>query len=179
MLKKNVVWLIGIFLLTAILYSTVAPQKYIMYPKRYSKYVQKYAQAYGIEENLVYAVIKAESGFYPYAHSSKGAMGLMQITEGTLEWIGEQINLEVKNPYDIEKNIQAGTWYLAKLKEQFDDIDLMIIAYNAGPGKTKEWIKDGTFEQGVALSERLPYEETKNYIIKVKKYYEKYNHYYP
>ena len=74
---------IGMLGIVTVIYS---PQKYVLYPKRYHEYVSKYAEAYGVEENLIYAVMKAESRFYPYATSSKGAMGLMQVTEGTLDY---------------------------------------------------------------------------------------------
>lgn len=166
---------IGMLGIVTVIYS---PQKYVLYPKRYHEYVSKYAEAYGVEENLIYAVMKAESRFYPYATSSKGAMGLMQVTEGTLDWISEKIDLRIQDPYDIEKNIQAGTWYLSTLQNTFDDIDLIIIAYNAGPGKTKEWMQEGILVLGQSNSSNLPYRETQQYIEKVKKYYTEYNKYY-
>lgn len=162
----------------AIVTGVYSPHKYVLYPKRYHEYVSKYAQAYGVEENLVYAVMKAESRFYPYSKSSKGAMGLMQVTEGTLDWISEKIDLRVQDPYDIETNIQAGIWYLSALQKTFDDIDLIIIAYNAGPGKTKEWMQEGILVPGQTDSNNLPYKETQQYIEKVKKYYTEYNKYY-
>ena len=102
----------------------------------------------------------------------------MQVTEGTLDWISEKIDLRIQDPYDIEKNIQAGTWYLSTLQNTFDDIDLIIIAYNAGPGKTKEWMQEGILVPGQSNSSNLPYRETQQYIEKVKKYYTEYNKYY-
>lgn len=57
-----------------------------VYPRKYSEYVSEYASLYGISENLVYAIIKCESGFNPYSCSGAGAVGLMQITPDTLSW---------------------------------------------------------------------------------------------
>lgn len=176
-MKKVLKW-IGIFLIGALTVILFSPQKHFLYPRRYESYVQKYSNIYGVDENLVYAVMKAESGFFPYATSSKGARGLMQITDPTFEWIETKANIKVENPYHIEKNIQAGTYYLSLLNRQFKDMDLIIIAYNAGPGKTKEWLKQGKLtKEGIGI-QNLPYEETKNYIVKVKKNYEEYNRYY-
>lgn len=46
----------------------------IIYKKEYSEYVQKYSKEYGVDENLVYAVIKAESNFKNEAKSNKNAI---------------------------------------------------------------------------------------------------------
>lgn len=176
-MKRTLKW-ICVFLIGALTVIMFSPQKHILYPKRYQAYVEKYSRFYGVDPNLVYSVMKAESGFFPYATSPKGAMGLMQITKPTLEWIESKADIKLENPYHIEKNIQAGTWYLSLLNKQFGDLDLVIIAYNAGPGKTKEWLKEGKITKEGEGSQNLPYEETSNYIVKVKKNYEEYSRYY-
>ncbi|MDO4794281.1 MAG: lytic transglycosylase domain-containing protein [Filifactor alocis] len=175
---KKVLGVITLFLGMFFLVWTFSPQKYLLYPRRYSAYVQKYSQLYHVDENLIYAVMKAESGFFPYATSSKKAMGLMQITEPTLEWIKTKIDVNSDNLYDVETNIKLGTWYLSNLSGRFEDVDLVIIAYNAGPSKTQEWIREGRIGPGSNTTWDIPYPETKNYIIKVKKNYENYNRYY-
>ena len=56
-----------------------------IYKKEYSEYVIKYASQYGVEENLIYALIKAESNFEPNAVSHQNAKGLMQLMQSTAQ----------------------------------------------------------------------------------------------
>jgi len=112
--------------------------------------IKKYSKIYGVEENLVKAVIKVESGGNQNARSSAGAIGLAQLTPATAKAMGV-------NPYTPDGNIKGATKYLAYLKEKFNgDTDLILASYNAGPNAVKKY-------NGVP-----PYKETKNYITKVK-----------
>jgi len=109
--------------------------------------VRRYARAYGLNENLVFAVIKAESNFNPYARSPKGACGLMQLMPDTAAEMG------VTNIFNPAQNIAAGTQYLAKVLQLFNyDYRKALAAYNAGPSVVK---KHG----GVP-----PFQETQDYV---------------
>ena len=88
------------------------------YPKKYSEFVEKYAGEYGLEESLVYAVIRTESGFDPEAQSDAGACGIMQMMPSSFEWLqekrgttGEYTTEDLFNP---EVCIDSGC-YLLKL----------------------------------------------------------------
>lgn len=90
--------------------------------------IQKYARAFGVDEELVWAVVRRESGFNPTAVSPKGAMGLMQLMPDTAAMMG------VTNPFDVEQNIAGGIKYLERCLNQFHgDVGLALAAYNAGP----------------------------------------------
>ncbi|MDF3819944.1 lytic transglycosylase domain-containing protein [Leptospira sp. 96542] len=115
--------------------------------------IESIASAEGLDPNLVKAIVKAESGFKPKAVSPKGAMGLMQLMPKTAESLG------VENPFDPEENISGGVRFLKGLLTEFQNPEKAIAAYNAGPGAVKRY-------KGVP-----PYEETQNYVTKVKKYY--------
>lgn len=145
-----------------------------MYPLTYSEYVEKYSGEYGVDKNLVYSIIKAESGFDPRAVSPREAKGLMQIMDSTGEWAAEKMkikNFENSMLLEPETNIKIGCWYIARLLRQYNqDIELALAAYNAGSGNVSKWLKDtGVSSDGKTL-DRIPFEETQNYVEKIKKY---------
>lgn len=94
----------------------------------YSHYVQKAAQKYEIEPELIHAVIRTESNGNYRAVSKKGAMGLMQLMPSTAS------DMNVGNPFNPEENIDGGTRYLRYLLEKFNgNVTLAVAAYNSGP----------------------------------------------
>ena len=102
---------IVIVLLASICIESKAIKK-LIYPKKYSTYVEKYSNEYGIDENLVYSIIKAESKFDKDVISHKGAKGLMQISDITGNWAIEELNLgSDANIYNPDTNIKIGCWY--------------------------------------------------------------------
>ncbi len=145
-------------------------------PEEYRAYVEKYAHEYGISEELIYAVIKTESGFDQSAVSSKGAVGLMQIMPSTFEWITNDLLHEYLGEdmlYDPETNIKYGTYYLCRLYNRFEDWNTAVAAYNGGEGNVSEWLSDRRYsDDGKRLNiDNIPdsFSETENYVKKVNK----------
>jgi soluble lytic murein transglycosylase len=98
----------------------------------------------------------AESRGDPTVVSQKGAQGLMQIMPDTAH------DLELRNPFDPEENIEAGARYLKQLHQLFKgNLELVLAAYNAGPQRVI---------QNMSVP---PISETINYIKRVKLYYDK------
>ncbi|MFP5213772.1 MAG: lytic transglycosylase domain-containing protein [Acidobacteriota bacterium] len=123
----------------------------------YDAYIALIAQQHGVDQNLIKAVIRAESAFNAMACSPKGAKGLMQLMPGTSSDLG------VVDPYDPVQNIDGGVRYLKYLLNRFNNNwELALAAYNAGPEAVNR-------HGGIP-----PYEETKTYIERVRTYYGRY-----
>ncbi len=124
---------------------------------RIDKAIETYAEKFNLDPKLIRAVMKQESSFQPFALSTSGAMGLMQLMPGTAEGLG------VDDPYNIEENIRGGAQYLRYQLDAFDqNLDLALAAYNAGPNAVRKY-------GGIP-----PYEQTQTYVKKVKQYYQMY-----
>lgn len=94
------------------------------------RWANHWAEVFGVQPELVVAVIEAESAWNPRAVSKTGAVGLMQLMPDTAAAFG------VTNRFDIAENIRGGVAYLASLAQQCrGDLRLILASYNAGPGR--------------------------------------------
>lgn len=146
--------------------------KLVVFPNKYNDFVEIYSRRYGIEEELVFAIIKTESGFDKRAVSSSGALGLMQIVPSTAKWIAYELGEEFDEMkmFDPETNIEYGCFYLRYLFDKFNGFNEVVCAYNAGEGVVRNWLD----EDGFVVEEKIDYAETKNYLKKVKVFYDVY-----
>ena len=120
----------------------------------YGQLIQTAAQKYGVDADLVFSVITAESNFNPSAVSRRGARGLMQLLPSTAARLG------VKDIFDPGQNIDAGTRYLRELLTLYQgDLVLTVAAYNAGPGALQKY------------GRVPPYRETQSYIRAIRRTY--------
>ncbi len=140
-----------------------------IYVTQYEEYVDKYSKKYNVDKYLVYSIIKAESNFKKEATSNKGAKGLMQLMDTTAYDVARSIDLDI-NESDIwspEININLGVKYIASLIDKYKNIELALVAYNAGIGKVDSWIEKGTLKKDGSNVENVPYMETNNYVRKI------------
>lgn len=116
----------------------------------YDHYIRQAAQAHGISEGLIKAVMHTESGFNLRARSPVGAQGLMQLMPATAK------RFNVTNAYDPQQNIYAGAKYLAWLLKRFNgNTSLALAGYNAGEGNVAKY-------GGIP-----PFRETQDYVRRV------------
>jgi soluble lytic murein transglycosylase-like protein len=112
--------------------------------------ISQAGEKHHIDPDFITSVVRAESGFRPRAISPKGARGLMQLMPKTAAGLG------VKDSFDGNENVEAGTRYLRQLLEQFNyDAVKALAAYNAGPDRVAQY-------HGVP-----PYSETRNYVARI------------
>ncbi|HVE71509.1 MAG TPA: lytic transglycosylase domain-containing protein [Thermoanaerobaculia bacterium] len=124
----------------------------------YGDLIYAKSKKYGVDPALVAAVIEQESRFKPRAKSHVGARGLMQLMPRTGRWMG------ARDLYNPEQNVDAGVKYIAYLDKRFDgDLKKMVAAYNGGEGNVMRY-------RGIP-----PFRETRQYVKKVLKNYDKRN----
>lgn len=132
--------------------------------------VREASATFGVEENLILAIIKQESNFNPKAVSTEGACGLMQIMPGTARETCPELIRSDYDFFDIRKNVLCGTEYLSKMLRDFGGrTEIALAAYNAGPTNTRAWLSGGK-----RIPEEIPVEETRNYVPRVMNYYQRY-----
>ena len=149
--------------------------KRYVYPLKERETVFYYADYYEIDKALVYAVIKAESGFNEHSESHKGAKGLMQITEPTGRYIADKMGVERYDLMDKETNVNFGCFYIRYLMDKFGDKETALTAYNAGEGKVRIWLMNKEYSDDGKSLKKIPYRESREYIDKIKENFSKYN----
>ena len=178
--KLLIIILLSFLTLSATFFAASKGIMKIIYPQKYTEYVEKYSADFGIDKNLLYAVIKTESSFRPDAVSSADAVGLTQITPETFEWLKTKLGEENNNLTltDPETSVKYGAFFLSYLLDEFGSTDTAIAAYHAGRGRVNEWLEDKNLSSdGVNLSV-IPIDETAHYVKKVNKALNVYNNLY-
>lgn len=154
--------------------------EHAVFPRGYQSIVEAEAQNFGVEESLVYAVIKAESNFNPEAKSAVGALGLMQMMPDTFTWMQTYVGdvHETEALFEPEVSIRFGCALLRLLLNEYGDLTVALSAYNAGMGNVTSWLSDEAYsDDGVTLRE-IPFPETRIYVQKVLRYKENYERIY-
>jgi soluble lytic murein transglycosylase len=175
------------FLIAVLIILTLAVGLYFFnqyWIHRYDILIQRHASVYRLDPDLVWSVIYEETYFSPWKNGKDGEIGLMQITPAVgREWAAETGMKELERQMaqdpatllrDPQRNIQIGSWYLEKIREQYRDAPnpeaRMIAAYNAGPSRAVEWNKAS--DGGRPLSEKefinnISIPSTKAYVLSI------------
>jgi soluble lytic murein transglycosylase-like protein len=134
-----------------------SPVSNIRDSNQYDSLISELCQKYQVDFALIKAIIRAESGFNPFAVSRKGAKGLMQLMPETAS------RLNVSNIFNPKENIEGGVRHFKYLLSLFnDDLRLSLAAYNAGENLVAD------------LRSIPPYRETVDYVRRVLSFYQSY-----
>jgi soluble lytic murein transglycosylase len=142
------------------------------YPTPYDDIMQTATRPMGLDKAWVYGLIRQESRFIRSARSQVGASGLMQIMPGTATYVARKIGMAgftLSSLNDIKTNITLGTQYLNMVLANLGGSQtLATAAYNAGPGRPRQWRSTLSKPvEGAIFAETIPFTETRTYVKNV------------
>lgn len=147
-----------------------APMKFwqMLFPLPYRDEIQRSAATHGLDPYSVAGLIRQETEFNPDAHSPSNAYGLMQLIPATGRMVGRQEGIPVMSVRSLLNptvNIPLGTQYLrSQLDHWGGDWAETLAAYNAGPGRVKQWLTWANYREPAEFVESIPFNETREYV---------------
>lgn len=142
-----------------------------LYPSPYADRVSELEAEYKIPSGLVHSLMRQESGFDPEIRSPVGAQGLLQLMPTTAQEAAKEAGLEGFEPSQVttpEVNLRLGSFYIAKMLKTFEgSAPLAAAGYNAGPKAVSRWLESAKEHETDVFVARIPYEETRNYVVRV------------
>ena len=144
----------------------------LLFPRAYEQPIKNAAAAAALPEYWVFGLIRQESRFVPYANSSVGAKGLMQIMPKTARWVANKLSMDTYHYSQItnlDTNLMIGSQYLKMVQTALEgSVPLATAGYNAGPNRPQLWrsrLKHPV--EGAAFAENIPFTETRGYVRNV------------
>ena len=142
----------------------------LRYPAPYRENLQMGIQENNLEEAWVYGLMRQESRFVTQAKSNVGASGLMQVMPTTARWIAQKLGMKDYREIligQLDINLKLGTYYMKNILSSLGNNPVLAsAAYNAGPGRARQWLADAPLE-GAIYVECIPFTETRDYVKKV------------
>lgn len=146
----------------------------VRFPLPWRDEVERFARESAIDSGWMFGVMRRESAFMPDVASSAGAKGLMQLLPETAKYVAKKFDLPAPQPADLHDpmaNMRLGSAYLRYVLDKFDDHPVLATAaYNAGPGRVKQWLpKAGSLPADIWV-DTVPLTETREYCRAVLHY---------
>lgn len=143
----------------------------LLFPVRYRDEIARNAALFGLDPDLILAMIRQESAFQESARSTANARGLMQLLPSTGRMLARQAGMRqftVARLYQAGTNIALGTRYFAeRLRKYGGSVELALAAYNAGDARVDRWLKEFGNADMAEFVERIPFSETRGYVKQV------------
>ncbi|MBA2244886.1 MAG: transglycosylase SLT domain-containing protein, partial [Gemmatimonadetes bacterium] len=148
--------------------STNARLLRILYPFPYRAMIEAEAEEKGLDPFLVAALTRQESMFVARIASPVGARGLMQVMPETGRLVAASAGIprwDAELLYQPEVNVHLGTRYLAEQIRAYDgSLPSVFSAYNAGPHRVEQWKRFPEYGDEELFTERIPFQETRDYV---------------
>jgi soluble lytic murein transglycosylase len=146
----------------------------VRFPMAHREHLVREAKNRDIHSSWVFAVTRQESAFMADAKSHAGAMGLMQLMPATAKETAKRFGIPLSSPqlaYRPDINIQLGAAYLSQIYGQFNGNRVLAsAAYNAGPGRVRQWLRGADHLSYDVWIENIPFDETRQYVQNVLSY---------
>ena len=139
------------------------------------------AAEWGVDPWLVAGMIRQESAWDEDIVSPAGAVGLMQLMPATGRELARRIGPDDFSLASLEVadlNMHLGIAYLTEMLRRYEQLPLVLSAYNAGPGRANRWRSFPEASDPVLFTERIPFAETKDYVKRVRRNQAIYGHLY-
>jgi len=152
---------------------SLLPREYAeaLYPYAFTECVNDESRMFKVKPELLLSMMKVESNFNFNAVSPAGAAGLMQLMPPTAKGIAKELGIDKYNLIDPCTSIKFGASYIAWLDRYYKgQIEYMVAGYNAGAGNVDKWKANAANKDIDHFSEFTPFDETRDYIFRTKKY---------
>ena len=149
------------------------------YPRPYRALVREAARRSQVEVAHVYATMRQESGYQPTVVSHADAIGLLQVMPEVGRRRGQAVGARVDRDrlFDPRWNTRLGADEISSVMHQFDgSLPLAIAAYNAGAARVRRWIEAWPHTDMDLFVEKIPFNETRNYVRRVTSHYARYRY---
>ncbi len=142
----------------------------LLYPRPWPRETIHAAESFKLDPYFIWAIMRRESSFDPFAISSAGAHGLMQMLLSTATKVASLSHAKAPTRQTLQSPpviLPLSAWYLAELFKRFQNAALAAAAYNGGPSTVNGWLKRNQNLELDEFVERIPYRETREYVKKV------------
>ncbi|MGK0673128.1 MAG: transglycosylase SLT domain-containing protein [Halothiobacillaceae bacterium] len=146
----------------------------VRFPLPWRDEVEHFARQAAIDSGWMFGVMRRESAFMPDVVSSAGAQGLMQLMPETARYVAKKFDLSVSGNSDLHDpifNMRLGSAYLRYVLDKFDENQVLATAaYNAGPGRVRQWLPKAETLPADIWVDTIPFAETREYCRAVLHY---------
>ena len=146
----------------------------VRFPMAHRNELVREAKRRDLHSSWVFAITRQESAFMADARSHAGAMGLMQLMPATAKETARKFGIPLASPQQVlnpDTNIQLGAAYLSQVYGQFNGNRVLAsAAYNAGPGRVRQWLRGANHLSYDVWVENIPFDETRQYVQNVLSY---------
>lgn len=140
------------------------------FPRPHAPLVEAAEDDGGMPRHYLFAIMRQESGFNDRDVSNARAIGLLQMIPPTTRRAAAEIHLDYREEllFDPAYNIRIGGYYIGRLFRQYRGVlPRAIGSFNAGPGAMGRWVRQWGTDETDVFVERIPFDETRNYIKRV------------